>query len=224
MQALVESDSQPGWSQTKKEEVANALTHGVGLLASLVVLILLVVSSSLGGDTLRIVTLSVYGACLVLLYLSSTLYHAVRRPKVKHFFRVCDHIAIYLLIAGTYTPFVLVALRGPLGWSIFGVIWGLAAIGIGLKVINVERSEILSLTLYLAMGWLAVLCAQPLASTLSVSGLVWVAAGGAAYTFGVVFYLWEKLPFNHAIWHVFVLGGSTFHLLAIWQDVLPIAV
>ncbi|MCK4871836.1 MAG: hemolysin III family protein [Phycisphaerales bacterium] len=207
-------------AQRPGEELANGITHAVGTLASITALVLLVVFASLRGDAMRIVTLSIFGVSLVLLYLASTLYHLAGRPSVKRFFMKCDHTAIYVLIAGTYTPFMLVTLRGGWGWSLFGVVWGLAALGVCLRLLFVNRFRFVAALLYVAMGWLVVIGAPPVIAAMSGTGLTLLLIGGVTYSAGVAFYLWDHLPFNHAIWHLFVMAGSTCHVLAACQDVL----
>jgi hemolysin III len=204
-----------------KEETINALTHGLGALFSLAGFIVLVMRASLRGDAWHIVTCSIYGATLVLLFGSSTLYHSFRSRRLKHVFRIIDHAAIYLLIAGTYTPFALVKLRGRWGWGLFGVIWGLALAGIVFQIFFVHRFRLLQTLIYLAMGWLALFAAKPLLASVPLPGLLWLLAGGLFYSLGAVFYLWKKLPFHHGIWHLFVLAGSVCHYFAILFYVLP---
>jgi hemolysin III len=204
-----------------KEETINALTHGLGVLLSVGGLTVLVVMAALRGDAWHIVSCSIYGATLVLLFSSSTLYHSFRSRRVKHVFRVIDHASIYLLIAGTYTPFVLVNLRGQWGWTLFGVIWGLALAGIVFQVFFVDRFRLAQTLIYLAMGWLVVVAVKPLFIHVPRGGLLWLLAGGLCYTVGAVFYLWKKLPYHHAVWHLFVLGGSVCHYFAILLYVLP---
>jgi hemolysin III len=220
----------PRWSSpsgvhvsSSAEEWANVVTHGVGTVAALAAAVLLIVFASLGGDPWRVATLSVFGAALVLVYGVSTLYHAVRRPAVKRRLRKLDHASIFVLIAGTYTPLMLVALGGGWGWSLFGVAWGLAAVGLTLKLLCFERFGWTQLGLKLAMGWMIVIALVPALAAMTTPGLLWIAAGGLAYTGGVVFFLWQRLPFNHAVWHLFVLAGSTCHVMAMVTDVLPLA-
>lgn len=203
------------------EELANSLTHGIGAGLALAALAILVTFSGLSGDAWRVVSFAIYGACLVLLYLASTFYHAFGSPRLKRLFRVFDHAAIFLLIAGTYTPVALVSLRGGWGWTLFGLIWGLAIAGIVLEVFFIDRLRWLTLATYLGMGWLVVIAAGPLVEALPFGALAWLAAGGLSYTGGVVFYLWKRLPFHHAIWHLFVLGGSVCHFFAFLLYVLP---
>jgi hemolysin III len=205
-----------------KEELANSLTHGIGVVLSIAGLVVLVVVSCMQGDPWRVVGLSIYGTCLVLLYTASTLYHSFRSPRVKHVFRIMDHAAIYLLIAGTYTAFTLTLLRGAWGWTLFGVSWGLCLAGIIFKLFFVNRFNVLSTVIYLLMGWMIVVAGKPLMENVPMGGLYWLLAGGVAYSLGTVFYLWEKLPFHHAVWHLFVLGGSVCHFFAIFLYVLPV--
>jgi len=207
---------------TLGEEIAHAITHGVGAALSIAGLTLLVALAALrGGDPWRVTSFSIYGATLFLLYLSSTLYHAIPSPRVKHFFKVLDHVSIYLLIAGTYTPFVLVTLRDTIGWIMFGLVWGLAVVGILLKLFAIGRFRKLSLGIYLGMGWICIFVFEDLMQVLLPGGVALLLIGGLSYTFGVIFYVWERLPYNHAIWHLFVLGGSVTHFFAILHYVLP---
>lgn len=203
------------------EEIANALVHGLGVLLSIGGLVLLVTFASLRGNVWHVVSCSVFGATLILLYTTSTLYHSVPGHRAKRILRILDHSAIFLLIAGTYTPFTLVSLRGPWGWTLFGVIWGLTVIGVIFKVTMLRRWTIPSVVLYLAMGWAAVIAVGPLLRTVAPGGLALILAGGLAYTVGVVFYAWERLPYNHAVWHGFVLAGSVCHFLAVLFFVIP---
>jgi len=197
------------------EELTNSLTHGVGALLSIAGVVVLVVLASMTGDPWRIVSCSIYGASLVALYLASTLYHGVPGESAKKFLRRFDHAAIFLLIAGTYTPFVLVLLRGGWGWTLFSIVWAIAAVGVATKVAFTGRFEAASTAMYLGMGWLGVMAIKPVMAAIPTGGLILLAAGGLAYTAGVLFYACKRIPFNHAIWHVFVLGGSTCHFLAI---------
>ena len=198
-----------------KGEFFNSITHLVGAAAALAGLVVLVASAALRGDMWRIVSFSIYGITLLLLYLFSTLYHS-SSGKAKNIFRVFDHQAIYLLIAGTYTPFMLVPLRGALGWSMFGVIWGLAVFGIVLDSFQQKGRRILQLIIYLVMGWLIMTAMVPLMRALPGWGFFWLVAGGVFYTSGVVFYVMdEKVRYFHAIWHLFVLAGSLCHYFAV---------
>lgn len=204
-----------------KEESINAWTHGLGALLSLAGLVVLVILASRNGDAWHIVSCSIYGLTLVLLFSSSTLYHSFRNERVKHVLRIVDHAAIFLLIAGTYTPFVLVTLRGGWGWSLFGVVWGLALAGIVFQVFFVSRFRVLQTLIYLLMGWLVVIALKPLLTRVPLPGLLWLLAGGLSYTVGALFYLWKKLPYHHAVWHLFVLAGGVCHYFAILFYVLP---
>ena len=201
------------------EEVAHALTHGLGLVASVGGLVTLVAAAWLRGDAWHIVGGAIFGATLVLLYGTSTLYHGIRSPRVKRFFQRLDHTAIFLLIAGTYTPFTLVSLRGGWGWTLLVIVWGLAILGIVLEVAG--RTRRFSLALHLAMGWLGVIAAEPLVRSLHPDGLLLLAMGGVAYTLGVVFYAWRRLPYNHAVWHLFVMVGSLCHFACVLGYVIP---
>ncbi len=206
---------------TVAEEIANALTHGVGVGLAIAALAILVTFSGMYGDVWRVVSFSVYGATLILLYLASTLYHSFSSPRLKRIFKGLDHAAIFLLIAGTYTPFTLVTLRGGWGWTLFGLIWAFALSGITFETIFLGRYMKLVVGFYIAMGWLVVTAIKPLIDALPTEGLVWLSAGGLSYTGGVVFYAWKSLPFGHAVWHLFVLGGSICHFFAILFHVLP---
>jgi hemolysin III len=215
-----------GWMQpnaeivarpSRGEEIANAVTHGLGAVLALIGVAVLGVLASRHGTVRVVVGCLVFGAALVVLYSASTLYHSVgpARPRAKAILRVIDHSAIFLLIAGTYTPFTLVTLGGPWGWSLFGVVWSLALAGITLRVYLRRRPTALFLALYLAMGWCIVAAAKPLLAALVPGGVALLAAGGVAYSVGVVFYLWHRLPYAHAIWHGFVLAGSAAHFAAV---------
>jgi hemolysin III len=206
---------------SRGEEWANILTHGFGAVAAVAVTTLLVVSAGLQGEPWRIVTLAIFGAALIAVYGISTLYHLVRRPQTKRLLRKLDHAAIFLLIAGTYTPLLLVTLGGGWGWSFFGIVWGLAAAGLTLKLVCFERFGWSQLGLKLVMGWLCLIAIGPFLAAFTTPGLIWIAAGGLAYTAGVVFFLWHRLPYHHAVWHVFVLVGSGCHVMAMVTDVLP---
>jgi len=202
-------------------ELANSLTHGLGVVLSATALIVMVFTASVHGTARHIVGAAIFGSALVLLYTMSTLYHACRGPRLKRVFKILDHTAIYLLIAGTYTPFCLTTLRGAWGWSMFGVIWGLAALGVGFKAVFTGRFEALSTAIYLAMGWIVMIAARPLWLHLPRPGMYWLMAGGLFYSLGVVFYSWKRLKFHHAIWHLFVLGGSLSHVAAVLGYVIP---
>jgi hemolysin III len=205
----------PAHRQSRREEAANSLTHGLGLLLAIAGLAVLAVSASRAGTARTIAGCVVFGAALVLLYGTSTLYHAVEQPRAKGVLRALDHSAIFILIAGTYTPFTLVSLRGPWGWSLFAVVWGLAVAGIALRLALRRRPTGLFVALYLGMGWCVVVAAKPLVAAVPPGGIALLAAGGLAYSGGVVFYLWRRLPYHHAVWHAFVLAGSAFHYAAV---------
>ncbi len=203
------------------EEIANSVIHGIGTVLGVAGLVVLVVLAALQGDPWRVVSFSIYGGTLIVLYLTSTLYHSLQHPRAKAVFRVMDHATIYLLIAGTYTPFLLVSLRGAWGWTFLGLIWGLALLGIGFQVLFAGRQGVLSVLSYIVMGWLGVIALRELLANIPMGGLIWLAIGGVLYTVGVIFYSWQRLPYNHAIWHLFVLGGSIAHFFSMLFYVLP---
>lgn len=210
-------------AQSFGEEIANAVSHGVGLIASLCALPVLVLSAAAHGDAKLVAGCGVFAASLILLYAASTLYHAIPHPRAKRALRVVDHTAIYLLIAGSYTPFTLGVLRGAWGWSLLGIVWALALTGVIFKTTLGFRFPRLSVLLYLSMGWLAVVAARPLYLSLPAAGLSWLVAGGLFYTVGVIFYRWERLPYGHLVWHLFVLAGSVCHFWAVLRYALPAA-
>lgn len=203
-----------------REEVANSVTHGLGLVASLVGAFGLVSLSLERGEAWYVVSAAVYGTALVVLYAASTLYHALKGTRARSMLRVLDHCAIYVLIAGTYTPVALVGLRGGWGWALFGLAWGLAAAGIVFKVLATGRFAVLSTVAYVLMGWLCVVAVKPMFVLLSPGALALLAAGGVLYTVGVVFYSSKRVPYSHAVWHLFVVVGSVCHYLAIARYVL----
>lgn len=199
-----------------KEEIANYLTHGLGIALSVFGFGALLTLAIVRGDAWSIASASIYGIALILLYTSSTLYHAFRNPGIKRKLRILDHCAIFVLIAGTYTPFMLISLRATLwGSFLFVSIWILAAVGIVLKLFFTGRYELVSTLMYVAMGWLVVIAARPMMISVPTPGLWWLVAGGIVYSVGSVFYAWERLPFHHSLWHVFVLAGSICHYIAI---------
>ena len=197
------------------EELVNAGIHGLGAVASMAAGAALITYAALHGDAWAVVGVSVFVTTLVALYAASTLYHAVRRPRLKQRLKLLDHSAIYLLIAGTYTPFMIGGMRGGWGWSLFGVIWGLAILGVGLKVVFLERFRLVSTLVYVGMGWLVLVGVVPLARAFDTTTLVWLVAGGIAYTAGTPFYQRDRFRFSHAVWHVFVLAGSVCHGIAV---------
>ncbi len=200
---------------TLHEEIWHAITHGLGFFLSIAGLATLVAYASLQGSALAITSSAIFGATLIILYGASTLYHAITHTKIKKIFQQFDHASIYFLIAGTYTPVTLISLGGVWGWTIFSIVWGAAFFGIVLKFAYPGRFEKLSLVLYLLMGWMIVIAMQPLMAHMQSGGLWFLLAGGLSYTAGIIFYLWETLPYNHAIWHLFVLGGSILHYLMV---------
>ncbi len=203
------------------DELANALTHGLGLLLALLAVPVLIVLAATHGTVWHVIGISVYGGSLITLYAASTLYHSVQHPPAKRILRIIDHSAIYLLIAGTYTPFTLVSLHGTWGWTLLALVWTMALFGITWKLVQVERYMVASTILYIAMGWLVVIAARPLFRAVPLGGIAWLVAGGLAYTLGVAFFGWPRLRFNHAVWHLFVLVGSACHYVAVWRYVLP---
>ena len=214
-------ESTPSCPYSPFEEILHSTSHGIGLLLSIAGLVLLVDLALVRGGGVRLVTAcGVFGVTLILLYLASTLYHGVRNERARRILRVLDHSAIYLLIAGTYTPFTLVSLGGAWGWSLFGIVWGLAILGILLKVFAMGRLRWLSIVLYLGMGWLAVVALDPMIEALGSKGMWLVFLGGMAYTSGLIFYGWRR-PYCHAIWHAFVLAGSILHFFAVLLYVIP---
>lgn len=216
------TESQTAGQYSPMEELFNSVTHGIGILSSLAGMVVLIVFSSRYGNVHHIVSCTIFGLTLVLLYTASTLYHSFRKPNLKHVFKICDHSCIYVLIAGTYTPFLLITIQGILGWSLFAVLWSLTLAGILFKIFFVYRFKIVSTIAYILMGWIIIIAIKPLYQSLPEGGLVLLVAGGLAYTLGTIFYAWEKLPFNHAIWHLFVLTGSACHFFAVILYVIPV--
>jgi hemolysin III len=200
--------------------LANAITHGVGAVLAIAGAVYLI-AASMRGSTWLVVSCSVFSVTLVLVYLCSTLYHSLVRTRARHVFHVLDHSAIYLLIAGTYTPFTLISLRGPVGWVLFGAVWTLALAGVIFKSLAVGRFEVASALVYLFQGWLVVLAAHPLLHAIGWHGLLWLGAGGLAYTLGIIFFAFDRLRYFHATWHLFVLAGSVAHYFAILYHVVP---
>jgi hemolysin III len=207
---------------SRGEELANCLTHGLGALLSIIGVAALIGVASAQGDSDRLYSAWIYGGAVVTFYCCSTVYHSVKKPYIRYIFRILDHVGIYLMIAGSYTPFALVTLRGTWGMLLFCTVWGLGTIGAIMKVFTVHRFKYMGPFLYIGLGWIALLVLKPLVAALAVAGLWLFFLGGAAYTIGVIFYLWDSLPFNHAIWHLFVLTGSACHFWAIFQYVTPV--
>ncbi len=201
--------------QSMGEEIANSVSHGVGLLGALIVTPILIVVASRHGGATGIVAASVFSATMIFMYLMSTLYHALPESRAKRVFNVLDHCAIYVLIAGTYTPFTLVVLGGGWGWSMFGVVWGLAIVGVVFKAVGRMRHPAISTTIYIVMGWLVVIAIKPLWHQLPLSGVILLGAGGIAYTLGVTFFAARGVRYSHLVWHLFVLIGTTCHFIAI---------
>ncbi|MCU7923533.1 MAG: hemolysin III family protein [Candidatus Thiodiazotropha sp. (ex Dulcina madagascariensis)] len=208
---------------TLGEEIAHAVTHGIGIVLSIAGLALMVSFAALYGDVWHITSCSIYGATLILLYTASTLYHGITAPRVKRILQRIDHAAIFLLIAGTYTPFTLVNLRGGWGWTLFGLVWGIAVFGVVLEALRWRRLKWLSLTLYLGLGWLVVIALKPLIESVETGGLILLLIGGLCYSLGVIFYVWERLAYHHAVWHLFVMAGSVLHFFSVFFYVVPTA-
>ncbi|MCE4935706.1 PAQR family membrane homeostasis protein TrhA [Aliivibrio fischeri] len=208
---------------SKKEELANSLSHALGMVFGVVALILLLLkANAANADWLTITSMSVYGASIILLFLASTLYHSIAAPKAKRLLKTLDHCAIFLLIAGSYTPYLLVSLRTPLAYWLMGVIWAIALIGIIGKIVFVYRFKKLSLITYLIMGWLSVIAVYQLVIHIDINGVILLGLGGVIYSLGVIFYVAKKIPYNHAIWHLFVLGGCVTQFLSIYYYVKPV--
>lgn len=207
---------------TKKEEIVNAITHGIGVLLSITALVFLLIYAVRNGTAWHVTTFSIYGATMILLFLSSTLVHSFPEGKAKDLFEIFDHAAIYLFIAGTYTPFTLIVMNGALGWTLLSIVWVIAIVGVVFKSYFVKRFMFISTILYVVMGWLIIIGWKPLAATLPTEGLVLLVAGGILYTVGAIFYVWRGFVFHHAVWHLFVLAGSTAHFFAVLFYVTPI--
>ena len=201
------------------EEIVNSITHGIGTLLSIVALVVLIMVAGNQDDTLQLVSFSIYGSTLILMYLSSTLYHSSSSPRIKNLFARFDHVSIFLLIAGTYTPILLINIRGIWGWSLFGVIWGIALTGAVIRAIYLTRFRKLMVAVYLLMGWLFLLAGKQVYLSLPTISVTFLILGGVAYSVGVIFYMWRNLPYGHGIWHLFVLAGSVLHFFAIYFSV-----
>lgn len=200
---------------TTGEEIANAITHGIGALLAIAALVILMMLASIKGTAWHVVSFSIFGGTLVLLYFASTLYHSITHIRAKNVFHRFDHIAIYLLIAGTYTPFCLTALRGWIGWTVFGIVWSCAIAGAVLKAISVGKRVRLSTILYVLMGWVILIAIRPLYLAMTFTGFSFLIAGGVSYTLGTIFFLRDQVKYNHGVWHLFVLGGSGLHFFAV---------
>ena len=201
--------------ESTREEIWNAITHGLGAALAIAALVLLVVFAALYGTVWHVVSFAIFGATLVLLYFASTLYHSFTGPRVKALFRKFDHMSIFLLIAGTYTPFCLAVLRGWIGWTILVFVWGCCVTGIVFKALFTGRKELLSTIAYISMGWVIVFAIKPLYLSISSAAFFYLVAGGVSYTAGTFFYMYERMKYNHSIWHVFVLGGSILHFFSV---------
>jgi hemolysin III len=206
---------------TLGEEIFHSISHGIGAGLSIAGLTLLVVLAVLYGNPAHIISFTIYGVTLVVLYLASTLYHSFQHPRVKQVFQKIDHASIYLLIAGTYTPFLVVAIRGVWGWALMVTIWSLALIGISFKTFFIHCFKKVSVFTYILMGWLCVVAVQQMVTNIPIGALIWLAVGGVIYTVGVIFYASWKIPYTHAIWHIFVLGGSICHYFAVLLYLTP---
>lgn len=205
---------------TKREEIAHAITHGIGAFLSIAALVLLIVFASLKGGPILIVSVTIFGTTMLLMYTSSTIVHSLPISKWKNIFLIVDHASIYLFIAGTYTPLVLTQLQGAIGWTLFGIVWGIALVGIVLKLFFVKKFIILSTLTYIIMGWLIVVAWQPLTDVFHQNGIVLLVSGGIIYTVGAIFYVWKKIPYHHVIWHLFVIVGSCLHFFAVFLYVI----
>lgn len=211
---------QVGTFYTVREEIANIVTHAIGSGLSVAMLTILVMFAATDGDIWRIVSVSIYGGCMILCYLASTIYHSVVGRKWKLFMRRFDHAAIYLLIAGTYTPFLLVNMRDSVGWYHFTLVWGLALIGVIYKLLFTSLFEWVAVATYALLGLLCLFIMRPMLVSLSGNGFTWLAVGGGCYLVGIIFYAWRKLPYNHAIWHCFVIAGTIFHFFSVLFSVV----
>ncbi|MFL6555974.1 MAG: hemolysin III family protein [Bacillus sp. (in: firmicutes)] len=207
---------------SKKEELANSITHGVGALLSISALVILIVYASLYGTVWHVVSFTIFGVTKFILYMSSTLLHSFPEGKAKDIFEIFDHSSIYFFIAGTYTPFLLVVIKGTLGWTLFGIVWGLAIAGTVFKCFFVKKYLFTSTALYVVMGWLIVFAWKPLVNNLSPQGMIYLVIGGALYTLGAIFYVWRGFKYHHAVWHLFVIAASAAHFFCVLFYVLPI--
>ncbi|WHY88330.1 hemolysin III family protein [Neobacillus novalis] len=207
---------------SKHEEMANSITHGIGALLSISALVILIVYSSLYGNAWHVVSFTIFGGTMFILYMSSTLLHSFPEGRAKDVFEILDHSSIYFFIAGTYTPFLLVVIKGTMGWTLFGIVWGLAVAGTVFKCFFVKKYLVTSTALYVVMGWLIVFAWKPLVNNLSSDGMMYLVIGGALYTLGAIFYVWRGFKYHHAVWHLFVIGGSVAHFFCVLFYVLPI--
>ncbi|HLR23862.1 MAG TPA: hemolysin III family protein [Pseudogracilibacillus sp.] len=205
---------------SKREEIAHAITHGIGSLLSIIALVLLITFSAFDGGALMIVSVTIFGCTMLFMYVSSTIVHSLPIGKWKDIFLVIDHASIYVFIAGSYTPFVLIQINGGFGWTLFGIVWGCALAGIILKLFFVKKFVILSTLFYILMGWMIVIAWQPLTEALHSNGVMLLVTGGIIYTIGSIFYVWKRIPYHHVIWHIFVLAGSISHFFAVFLYVI----
>lgn len=205
---------------TKQEEIAHAITHGIGALLSIAGLVLLIIYASLNGSPWQIVSVTIFGVTMLFMYSTSTIVHSLPEGKWKDIFQIFDHSSIYLFIAGTYTPLLLVLLRGEISWILFGIVWGIAICGIVFKIFFVKKFLVLSTIFYIAMGWLIILVWGPLTSVMHENGILLLITGGIFYTVGAIFYVWRSFPYHHAVWHLFVIAGSAFHFFSIFYYVI----
>lgn len=220
---MTEDNSKPNKRYTVGEEVANSITAGIGTALAIAGLVVLVVAATQRGDMWHVISVSIFGSTLIFSHLASTLYHSIAPPRAKRVLQIIDHLAIYILIAGTYTPFALVNLRGAWGWSLLAIIWTLALMGLLIKLTPLDRIRGLSTSFYVAMGWVVVIAVKPMLEQVEAGGLWLLLIGGLCYTGGVAFYAWRSLKYSHAIWHLFVLAGSAFHYFAVLNYVIPAA-
>jgi len=204
-----------------KEEVASAITHGLGVIFSIVALVLLILQATKSGSAWNVTAVSIFGATMILLYLFSTLMHSLMHTRANKVLQILDHAGIYLLIAGSYTPFALITLRGPLGWTLLGIVWGVGILGIIWKLYSTGKHVWISNASYLILGWCCIFAIKPMYEALGLQGFLLLLGGGLAYSLGVIFYVWARLPYNHAIWHLFVLAGSVLIFLSIFYYVAP---
>ncbi|TVR30527.1 MAG: hemolysin III family protein [Balneolaceae bacterium] len=207
--------NKPDKNQTPSEELANSVSHGIGLAGAIIAAPVLIFYSAVHGDAWAVAGVSIFITTAILLYLSSTLYHSMKQGKLKDIFQIVDHAAIFLLIAGTYTPFTLGVLNGTFGWTLFGIVWAFAAGGIILKIIIGAKYMKLWVALYVLMGLLIIVAIKPLMEVMTIAGLLWIAAGGAAYILGIIFYAMPQRQYTHFVWHLFVLSGTTCHFVAV---------
>jgi hemolysin III len=209
---------------TRREEIANTVTHGLGAILAASALVTLIIIAARLGNVWHVVSFTVYGITLLLLYTASTMYHAVQNPRLRNGLRKFDHAVIYVFIAGTYTPFLLLVMRDSVGWPLLIIVWALAAMGVAFKTLFIDRFGKLETLAYIAMGWLCIFAFKEMITTMPPGGLYWLLAGGIVYTVGVVFFMWDSLPYNHAVWHLFVMAGSVCHFFAITFHVFPYSI